>query len=348
MKKNENSPAKSSSKSPNKKSLILSPILKSKKQLQNTIEEAKSLSPQVNRSQCFPMNVNEFRHLMEDSKCSSADVAFMLKLRKYKKIDDLTKNIIPVEPSFYALAYEKFRQRITRKIPEGNRPLLKINIGEYHHMLKDRARGSVDNPNFRFAARLRTEPNNKLLKSMDNLLANNSSITEENKKEENKSGRKEEVFSAGKRQNTISNLPRWDSSSVPKGKNIFGTLLPPLLPQSKENVKKLENKISRPINLVRREGSVNGESVRQRIFNFNSLSSNRYPSEHYPSSLYSNNYGTKNIVAFKHLMDNDHLAMSTYWSSYLRGLKDKVMSAEEIRERERKIKDASREKAKIM
>ena len=70
----------------------------------------------------------------------------------------------------------------------------------------------------------------------------------------------------------------------------------------------------------------------------------RYPSEHFPSSKYINDYGIQNIGTIRHLLDDDNRTMTSYWSTYLRGEKKRKFLQEDIKKRERKLRQRSQEK----
>lgn len=294
-------------------------------------------SPQKQIRYNFPSNVNEFRHIIEDLKCCSADIEFMLKLRRYKIIHNLNKNITMNEPSFYHEDYLNFKKKLERKKADEEKKMLKVNIGNYSHLFSDRAKYAINNPTFRFESRLRTEPNH-LTRSVDRL----KKIKEEN--EQSRNNESSTIPGEKRREKSLGTNP-WNNSICPKERSLFDTLLPPILATSKEIFKKNDIRVSRPINRLNKIGEINGEKIKGRIFNFNSLTANRYPSDHFPSSPYTNDYSTKNVGVYKHLMDDDNRAMTTYWSSYLRGAKKKIMSTEEIKNRERKLKDRSHEKS---
>lgn len=343
MEKSPTKNSKSKSKSPPPKSILKHPLTKSlespRKSMSSRNEvKAKLTEPSKSTTYNFPSNANEFRHIIEDLKCCSADVDFMLKLRRYNILQRINKTLTMNEPSFYNEDFNSFKKKIDydKKKFQEDKKLLKINIGIYNRLFSDRAKYAINNPTFKYEIKLRTEGNEKISKSLDkakNTEANNeqnSNNTVEAEKRKNRNFRYD---------------LKWNNSILPKERSLFDTLLPPILARSKENFKKIENKVSYPINRIDKFSEINGEKIKGRIFNFNSINANRYPSEHFPSSPYTNDYATKNVGALKHIMNSDGRAMTTYWSSYLRGFKTRVMTSEEIKNREKKLKDKSHEKS---
>ena len=90
---------------------------------------------------------------------------------------------------------------------------------------------------------------------------------------------------------------------------------------------------------MNKEGFINGEKIRRRVFDYNRNIALRYPSEHNPSSKYVNDYGIQNIGSIKHLLNYDNKTMTSSWSTYLRGPKKIKFSMEETKRREEEKKD---------
>jgi len=169
----------------------------------------------------FPKNVNEFRHIIDDIKCGRADVEFMLELRHHKKSDNNLDKVHANEPSFYQNDLSKYKNKIILKPIE--KKMLQVNLAQYKHMLSDRAKYAINDSTFRYEVRLRTEPS-YLSKSMD---IKNS---ENNKNSDNTQNKKSSVI----------NMKKWDNTNIPKDANLFNSLLPPILPQSKEIFQKMK------------------------------------------------------------------------------------------------------------
>ena len=144
--------------------------------------------------------------------------------------------------------------------------------------------------------------------------------------------------------NILKNKTRWDPAIIPRAKSLFDTILPPVLDKSKEIFSKYGNKIGRPIIQVQKDGYINGTKIRSRVFEYNKNIALRYPSEHYPSSKYENDYGTKNIGTIRHLLDYDNKTMTSFWSTNLRGIKKIKYSMEDTKRREKKLREKSSEK----
>jgi len=73
----------------------------------------------------------------------------------------------------------------------------------------------------------------------------------------------------------------------------------------------------------------------------------RYPSDHLPNSKYCNDYGVGNLGEISHLLKSDSKTMTNNWYSYLRGTKKKLVSPEDIKKTEKKLRDKSNEKSNL-
>ena len=264
----------------------------------------------------FPKNVNEFRHIMDDVNCCRADIEFMLELRRPNKFLSRDKNATLGEPQFYQDDLTKYKNKTMRKLEE--RMLLQTNIGTFRQILSNRARYAINNSVYRYEVGLRTEPNRIISKSL---------------------GKKENED----KKNTMKTIP-WNSTTIPKERSLLDKLLPPVLQPSKEIFSKFENKIGRPVIKIKKDGYINGNKIYSRIFDYNKTLAYRYPSDHFPSSKYINDYGTQNIEAIRHLLDSDNRTMTSYWSTYLRGEKKKKFFKDDIIKREKKLREKSNEK----
>lgn len=278
--------------------------------------------------EAFPKNVNEFRHIIDDIKCGRADVEFMLELRRHKKIDNNQEKAHANEPSFYQNDLSKYKNKTLLKPEE--KKMLQVNLGQYKYLLSDRTKYAINNPTFKYEVRLRTEPP-YLSKSVD---IKNS---ENNKNSDN----------AQIKKSAFINIKKWDNTNIPKHANLFNSLLPPILPQSKEIFAKNENRIGRPIIVKRKDAYINGIKIKSRIFDYNSVIALRYPSEHFPNSRYLNDYGVGNLGEISHLLKDDNRTMSNNWYSYLRGIKKKSYSPEEIKKTELKLRDKLNQKSNL-
>lgn len=276
----------------------------------------------------FPKNVNEFRHIIDDIKCGKADVEFMLELRRHKKTDTNLEKIHANEPSFYQNDLSKYRNKTVLKPEE--KKMLQINLGQYKYILSDRTKYAINDSTFKYEVRLRTEPPH-LSKSVD---IKNS---ENNKNNDNAQNKK----------SSLTNIKKWDNTNIPKHANLFNSLLPPILPQSKEIFAKNENRIGRPIIVRRKDAYINGIKIKSRIFDYNSIIALRYPSEHFPNSRYFNDYGVGNLGEISHLLKDDNRTMSNNWYSYLRGIKKKSISPEDIKKTEQKLRNKSNQKSNL-
>ena len=258
----------------------------------------------------FPKNVNEFRHIMDDVNCR-ADIEFMLDLRRPRKFLSKDKSSTLGEPQFYQEDLNKYRNK-TMKKPDEKR-LLQTNIGIFRQIFSNRAKVAINNTTYRYEIGLRTEPN-KISKSIGKKEVEDKKVAPKQK------------------------IP-WNSTTIPVEKSLFDTLLPPILQPSKEVFSKMENRISRPIIRIKKDGFIEGRKILGRIFDYNKTLAKRYPSEHFPSSKYINDYGTQNINVIRHLLADDNRTMTSNWSTYLRGEKKKKFLQEDTKKREKRLRD---------
>lgn len=118
---------------------------------------------------------------------------------------------------------------------------------------------------------------------------------------------------------TNSNLSRnWKSLNFSSKKNLFDTYLPPLLTQSKENLTKLGDFVSRPLIQIDTKVTVNGNEIRQRKFEPSTERTSRSPFEHFISNKYNDRYSIKNVNAIKHIMNSENSNINTLWETKLR------------------------------
>ena len=304
---------------------------KLKKKLEiKTIEKPKKRFHTLENSftDTFPKNANEFRHIIEDLKCCKADVEFMLELRRHKKAKN--SPISGNEPSFYREDLTKYRTKAIYKPEE--KEFLQTNLGRYKYILSDRSKYAINLPTFKYEVKLRADQNNNLAKSLDKIkLKENANEEEKNKN----------------KKNLMINTKEWDSTTIPKSRSLLNTLLPPILSMSKEIFAKNEKRVGRPIIIKKKDGFINGEKVKSRIFDYNSSLALRYPSNHLPSWNYINDYGVGNLGEIKHLLKSDHMTLTNKWYSYLRGIKKKFLSPENIKNTEKKLRDKSNQKSNL-
>ena len=274
-------------------------------------------SPVLQKSDKFPKNANEFKHIMDDINCGVPDIEYMLQLRRHKKILSLNKNIPSNSPSFYDDDLRKYKTKLTKK-PD-DKLLLKTNIGRFRQIFSDRTRYAINDTQYKFEVTLRNEA-----------FLSSKNLTRNQEKD--------------KQNNLLKNKIRWDPTIIPRSKSLFDTILPPVLTRSKEIFSRLDDKIARPLIQVKKDGFINGEKVKRRIFEYNKNMALRYPSEHFPSSRYVNDYGLQNIGSIKHLLNFDNKTMTSSWSTYLRNPKKIKFLPEETKRREKRLRDRSNEK----
>lgn len=301
------------------KKIELKPIEKSQIRF-HTIEN--------NFSDHFPKNANEFRHIIEDIKCCRADVEFMLELRRNKKLKDL-QGINGSEPSFYRDDLTKYKTRAVYKPEE--KKMLQTNLGRYKYIISDRSKYAINFPTFKYEVKLRTE-GNIISKSLDKLKMKGE--VEKNEKNKNK-------------KNLTINTKDWDPTIIPKSKSLFNTLLPPVLSMSKEIFAKNEKRVGRPIIIKKKDGYINGVKIKSRIYDYNSTIALRYPSNHLPNWNYINDYGVSNLGEIAHLLKSDNMTLTNKWYSYLRGIKKKFLTPDNIKKTEKKLRDKSNQRSNL-
>ena len=290
--------------------------LMSKKILSTNKSKSLSTSNQrtiLQKSDNFPKNANEFKHIMDDITCGVSDIEYMLQLRRNKKIGKINKEIATNSPSFFDEDAQKYKKKYALKVDE--KEFLKTNLGTFKYILSDRTNYAVNETQYKFELTLRS-----------------NSFFNPRKRSRNQ------------QDNYIKNRIRWDPTTIPSSKSLFDTILPPVLDRSKELFKKYGNKIGRPIVRVQKEGFINGNKIKSRVYEYNKNLALRYPSEHYPSSQYQNDYGTTNIGNIRHLLDSDNKTMTSSWITYLRNAKKIKYSMEDTKRREKRLRDISLKK----
>jgi hypothetical protein len=306
---------------------------KSQKKLQiNTTEKSNNRfhTLENNFNDHFPKNANEFRHIIEDLKCCKADVEFMLELRRNTKGKNF-HGITGTEPSFYRDDLTKYKTKSIYKPEE--KKMLKTNLGRYKYIISDRAHYAINFPTFKYEVKLRTDQNDNVSKSLDKIKLKENN-EENNEKNKNK-------------KNLKINIKEWDSTTIPKSQSLFNTLLPPILTMSKDNFAKNEKRVGRPVIIKKKDGFINGVKVKSRIFDYNSTLALRYPSDHLPNWDYKNDYGVGNLGEISHLLKSDNMTLTNKWYSYLRGIKKKFLSPENIKSTEKRLREKSNQKSNL-
>lgn len=316
MKVKEKKIKKEESKSPKKNKELKSPGKKEKSPKKTKNKNFIKVSPNLQKSDRFPKNANEFKHIMEDITCGVSDIEYMLQLRRHKKITNLNKNTSASCPSFYEDDLRKYKIKLNKKLDE--KQILQTNIGRFRQIFSDRAKYAINDTQYKFEVTLRKYP-----------FSSAKNLNPENKERQN---------------HFFKNKIGWDPTTIPRTKSLFDTVLPPVLARSKEIFSKLDDKIARPIISVKKDGYINGEKVKRRIFEYNKNIALRFPSEHFPSSRYVNDYGLQNIGAFKHLLNFDNITMTSCWTTHLRNQKKLKFLPEETKRREKRLRDISNDK----
>lgn len=201
------------------------------------------------------------------------------KLRIYPKINHkiFIKNKSLSPPHFYNEDLEKYKKK-KYKIKNINK---KKNLEELYHFLHNKSTEQKDKFQFQFATTLRN--NNNFNNSFQN------------------------------------KLPPWKNlvnSKTTQNLEFLNKLLPPLLKQSKINLKKLNNNISHPLtvryNKIEME---NGETINKKIFDYDLDSTLRFPSGLNSLSKYDDDYYDKNFNTFRENFINADLI---HWKANLR------------------------------
>ena len=256
------------------------------------------------KSTKFPKNVNDYKHIIDDLSSGVSNIEYILQLRRNKDIQNISKEITGNSPSFYDTDSKKYKTRYSKKLDE--KEFLKTNLGTFGYILSDKTKYAINETQYKFETTLRT----------------NSFNTQR--------------FS----RNYSHKIPlRWDNTIIPRSRNLFNNILPPVLDRSKEIFNKYGKQIGRPIITIYKDGYINGKKIKSRIFDYNKNIALRYPSEHYPSSIYKNEYGIQNINSIRHLLDYDNKTMTSFWSTNLRDIKKVKYSIDEIKKREKRLRD---------
>ena len=252
----------------------------------------------------FPKNVNEFKHIIDDLSSGVSGVEYVLQLRRSKNIQNMSKELTGYSPSFYDTDSKKYKTRYAKKLDE--KEFLKTNLGTFGYMISDKAKYAINETQYKFETTLRTN-----------------------------------LFNTQRFSRNISQKEplRWDNTSIPRSRNLFNNILPPVLDRSKEIFNKYGKQIGRPIITIYKDGYINGKKIKSRVFDYNKNIALRYPSEHYPSSKYQNEYGIQNINSIRHLLDYDNKTMTSFWSTNLRDIKKIKYSIDDIRKREKRLRD---------
>jgi hypothetical protein len=254
----------------------------------------------------------------------------MLELRRNKKGKNF-HGITGTEPSFYRDDLTKYKTKSIYKPEE--KKMLKTNLGRYKYIISDRAHYAINFPTFKYEVKLRTDQNDNVSKSLDKIKLKENN-EENNEKNKNK-------------KNLKINIKEWDSTTLPKSQSLFNTLLPPILTMSKDNFAKNEKRVGRPVIIKRKDGFINGVKVKSRIFDYNSTLALRYPSDHLPNWDYKNDYGVGNLGEISHLLKSDNMTLTNKWYSYLRGIKKKFLSPENIKSTEKRLREKSNQKSNL-
>ena len=264
----------------------------------------------------LPKNINDYEHILEDDKCTKENLKFVLDLRENdEKPNNKNKNDLFFPPSFYNEDLNKFQQK---KLLKDRINFLPKNYASIKFLFTDKSKCPINNSQYEYELSLRTDRKNINTKNSHN-----------------------KKLCLSKDQ-----IP-WNSTVLPKQKNIFDTLLPPILNINKKALKKIQDKVARPIIQIKKDSFVNGEKIKSRIFSYNNIFTLRYPSNCYPNSKYENNFGVNNVAEIRHLFrsdSGDNTNPTSHWISYLRGNKKTKMSIEDTKNREIKLRNLIREK----
>ena len=113
--------------------------------------------------------------------------------------------------------------------------MLNVHLAQYTYILSDRSKYAINDFTFKYEVKIRTDLPTYLSKSVDKI----KGLENKNKDDENNEKKlKKSLFTT---------IKKWDSTNMPKNGDLFNTLLPPILPQSKEVFSKNEERVGRPI-----------------------------------------------------------------------------------------------------
>lgn len=118
-----------------------------------------------------------------------------------------------------------------------------------------------------------------------------------------------------KQQNHWRTLSMSPSESQTK---FFGTYLPPVCKNSKSNMERITKMISHPTVRNRKIINYNGEKIKQNVVDYDFNTTLRSPSEHFPSSRYSDEYTVKNINVLRTTLEDLHSPSFSRWTGELR------------------------------
>lgn len=286
---------------------------------QNPMEQRKKL----------PKNLNEYYHLDKDIKSGRADIEYMLILRHYQ---DNKKPVqtTPSPPNFFDEDNNKYTRK-NRFIPPLDVLKYNTNFGTYDNLIKNKANASINQSTFNFEVGLRNELFDiKKIKKVNGF----------KEAEKNNMGRNELTHSVKLKK------AGWNPTINPKTRNLFGYNLPPILAQNKERYNKILDYLSRPIVRVSKDGYINGDKVKRRVYEFDNEQILRYPAEHSSDQKFSDEYHIPNINVFRQLINNHQNVTMTNWSTNLRPDKKYKYSMNEIKNIEKKLRDKTEEKDK--
>ena len=237
-----------------------------------------------NKRNGLPKNFSEYRHVISSPEMKGADVSWILKLRGYNKTSKDKKNINFSPPKFYEEDLEKYKEKV-KKERRVIKNFPKGNLTPLYHIIKRNSNTPLNNSQFLFETTLRFDK----------------------KESHNKNHR-----------------PWYNCIPSPSQtqQRFFETFLPPLLKTSKQALRKMQNYISHPVERKTISKSLStGKLVEQRISTYEMNKTLRYPSEHFPSSIYKNESPRKNYNEVKHIFDNTHSNDFIQWQGELREYK---------------------------
>ena len=261
----------------------------------------------------YPKNVNDYAHIIKKNDCHPSDVEFLLLLRTFNKPKKTSENL--TAPNYYEEDLEKYRKR--HKKTELDKTYMRTNYSTYSQLFHDRSKLAINDSQYKYEVSLRIPSNFN------------------RKKASNSTGSKKE----DKKDVSFPHKSPWNPTQFYRGKNLFGSLLPPVLQMSKNNLSKIQNYLPHPVKQINRSSTLNNDSIHQRIFEYNNDIILRYPSEINITPKYTNLYGVKNFNLFRHVNDKKNTETTyTKWVTSLRPDKYIKYTINQIRKQESKVK----------
>lgn len=226
----------------------------------------------------IPKNINEYKHLIDETRLVKSDIDWTLGLRSK---EPPMKRYIPFDisssspPSFYDEDAIKYKQKARKP---NNNPFYKTDNGfKLYHLIQDKARKGFNFDMLMFETTLR---NFKL-----------------------KDGSK-----------SVHHLQKWHNLPYdPKGS--FHKFLPPLSQNNKDNLMKINKYVTRPYACTYKKIKYNEEDILVRSVRPDMNSTMDFLGHHNLMANYSANYQIKNLGLIRHILGTHSNSVSLFESS---------------------------------